>query len=225
MAADLQGSIDDFVSRGLVAPRLFAFPDSAVLAPSEGRQVSPALRGALFGRFRAALVDVAPAAAHVGGSSPYVPRVVPGAMSPARLVAAIDTAAGAARRGRSPLAQQRRAVEGWSAAVNGGDFERAADFFAPGAVVEQTNERLLTSRLSAVEFNRRLPCRAQVEDVRDAGAQTLADFRLLPGRSGGCAGGGRARVRLVMRGGQFLEWRQVVAPGGAELGAALRASG
>lgn len=220
VGGDLQASVDDFVSRGLDAPRLFAFSDSSTLPPEDGLPVPPALREALFSRFDAAMVDTEPPAAYTRGVGGYVPRIrAARSGSPDDLVRALDAAVATAGRrdgGHSALAERRRAVGGWAAAVRAGDFERAAEFFAPGAVVAQTGERILTSRAAAVRFNRRLPCRAEVQEVRGVGGQTAATFRLLPGRDGGCAQGGVAQVRLVIRAGKFLEWRQVL---GARAGA------
>lgn len=119
------------------------------------------------------------------------------------------------RPGPSP--QRRRAAEpkegatirAWNAALNAGDFGKAASYFADGAIVEQVVEVRLRNRRDAIRFNKSLPCRSRVTDVDDEGRTTLAAFRLLPGRAGGCRGGGTARVRFRVEGGKFKEWRQL----------------
>jgi hypothetical protein len=119
-------------------------------------------------------------------------------------------APGEADAGPKPgQSSEEQVVRGWSQAVNRGEYERAADFFAPGAVVEQVAEVRLRGHADAVAFNSGLPCRADVTNVRPDGRSTLAAFRLRTGRGGDCAEGGRARVRFVIRDGRILEWRQL----------------
>ena len=101
-------------------------------------------------------------------------------------------------------------IRAWSRALNDGDFDEAASFFAEGAVVEQLEEKLLVDRDAAVAFNRSLPCRADVTDVKDEGETLVAAFRLRDGPGGPC--GGAARVRFRFKGGKFAEWRQLSAP-------------
>jgi hypothetical protein len=107
---------------------------------------------------------------------------------------------------------QERAIRGWSAAVNRGDYGEAADFFARGAVVEQVREFRLRDRKAAEEFNRSLPCRADVTDVDRQGESVVAAFRLRPGGGPSQSCGGDARVRFRFRGGRFSEWRQLAEP-------------
>ena len=112
---------------------------------------------------------------------------------------------------------EARAIRAWSAALNRGDFARAASHFARNALVEQTAVLRLPTREAAIAFNRSLPCRADVTDVKRRGSTVVAAFRLRPGdsRGGGCSGA--ARVRFRFRGDKFTEWRQLpepTAPGG-----------
>jgi hypothetical protein len=104
-------------------------------------------------------------------------------------------------------------IRGWIMALNEGRFERAASYFAPGAIVEQVDEVRLRGREEAIEFNRSLPCRAVVTDVDDEGRTTLAAFRLREGRGGRCGpgdgAGESARVRFLIDDGRILEWRQL----------------
>ncbi len=103
----------------------------------------------------------------------------------------------------------REIIRNWVSALNDGDFEMAARYFAPGAVVEQATETTLRGRDAAIRFNRSLPCRAEVTDFEDEGNTTLAAFRLREGHEGRCTEGGRARVRFVIDGGLIKEWRQL----------------
>lgn len=124
-------------------------------------------------------------------------------------------ATAADRRGGPAPGQgaDERVIRGWNQAVNLGRYDRAADFFAPGAVVEQLVEVTLDTRADAIAFNRSLPCRADVTDVeREDGDSTIAAFSLREGRTGGCEEGGSARVRFVIRGGEIEEWRQLPTP-------------
>lgn len=106
-----------------------------------------------------------------------------------------------------------RVIRAWSDAVNAGDYDRAANLFARGAIVQQIVETRLRTHADAVEFNSGLPCRADVTGVREArGDSTIADFSLREGRTGECSGGGRASVRFVIRDGKIEEWRQLPAP-------------
>ncbi|HZI90298.1 MAG TPA: nuclear transport factor 2 family protein [Thermoleophilaceae bacterium] len=102
------------------------------------------------------------------------------------------------------------AIRAWSGALNDGDFDRAAAYFAPNAIVEQTQEIRLADRRAAIAFNRSLPCKADVTDVEDEGETVLAAFRLRDGTGGPCDGS--ARVRFTFRDGKFSEWRQLAEP-------------
>ena len=111
------------------------------------------------------------------------------------------------REGRK---SQSEAIRAWSRALNDGDFEQAASFFADGAVVEQLDEMRLNDMDAAVAFNRSLPCKADVTDVEDEGETLVAAFRLRDGPGGPCMGA--ARVRFRFEAGKFAEWRQLSAP-------------
>jgi hypothetical protein len=100
-------------------------------------------------------------------------------------------------------------VRGWIGALNAGDYDRAASYFSPGAIVEQGQRFRLRDRAAAETFNRGLPCRADIEDVEDEGATTLVafDLRRGPGPMRSC--GGSARVRFRVRDGRFTQWLQL----------------
>ena len=100
-----------------------------------------------------------------------------------------------------------RLIRDWSKAINAERYERAASFFAPGAIVDQGREFRLENHRGAVLFNSTLPCKADVTDVDGEGDTLLAAFRLRDGPGGSCEGS--ARVRFRFRNGKFIEWRQL----------------
>jgi len=106
---------------------------------------------------------------------------------------------------------EEQAVRDWIEALNAERHERAASFFATGAIVEQAREFRLEDRADAIAFNRSLPCDADVTDIDDEGDTLLVAFRLRGSGPGGC-NGGSARVRFRFRDGKFSEWRQLPEP-------------
>jgi hypothetical protein len=124
------------------------------------------------------------------------------------LLAACVLAACGGEEGSRPSDAQ--VIRSWSRALNQGDYDRAASYFAPGAIVEQDQAFRLPGRRAAIVFNRSLPCRADITDIRDEGSTTLASFRLREGPGGPRAScDGSARVRFRVREGRFREWRQL----------------
>ena len=114
------------------------------------------------------------------------------------------------RPGEPPEAAQ---IRGWSRELNAGHFEQAASFFARNAVVEQVQKIRLRDRSAAVAFNKSLPCRADVTDVKSDGRTVVAAFRLRPGRGPKSACDSAARVRFRFSRGKFTEWRQLMDSG------------
>jgi hypothetical protein len=101
-------------------------------------------------------------------------------------------------------------VRGWTEALYNGQYERAANYFARGAIVQQSETVVLTTHVKALAFNLSLPCRAKVTGVKqEPRGVLLASFKLFPGRGGGCARGGTARVRFFVRDGKIESWRQL----------------
>lgn len=102
-----------------------------------------------------------------------------------------------------------RVIRGWLLALERNDFQQAADYFAPGAVIDQgQGPHRLTTRKLAVNFNALLPCRADLIRLRGGGhaEHVLATFRLRTGPGGECSG--LVRVRYTIRKGKFTEWIQ-----------------
>jgi hypothetical protein len=103
---------------------------------------------------------------------------------------------------------EERVIRGWLLALGRDDYDGAADFFAPGAIVDQGRPFRLPSRAAARMFNAGLPCRADLADVDDEpGPKSLASFRLRAGPGGPCSG--IVKVRFTIREGRFTEWRQL----------------
>jgi hypothetical protein len=107
-------------------------------------------------------------------------------------------------------------IRGWNRAVNGGDYDRAASYFAPGAVVTQDFALPLPNHRIARQWNSGFPCRADITFIRTERLTTLAGFHLREGPRGGCKGGGSAQVRFTIRGGLIRRWQQLLEPPGKQ---------
>jgi hypothetical protein len=108
----------------------------------------------------------------------------------------------------SPGAGERRVVREWIGALNRGDYQAAASYFAEGAIVDQGRPFKLRDAAAARLFNASLPCRARLIEVEDErGPKALASFILSAGPGGPCDG--RVQVRVTVHGGRFTEWRQL----------------
>ena len=110
-------------------------------------------------------------------------------------------------------AYEERVIRGWLLALNRDDYDGAADYFAPGAIIDQGEPFRLRGRSDARTFNAGLPCRADLADVKDErGPKSLASFRLRAGPGGPCSG--IVKVRFTIRKGRFTLWRQLPEPPG-----------
>jgi hypothetical protein len=115
-------------------------------------------------------------------------------------------------RAERPHGEGVRSAEGvlirhWLAALERGDYARAARSFAPGALVDQGVPYRLTSPAAARRFNAALPCRADLVRLKDEGKRSLASFRIRRGPGGPCHG--TVRVRLRFRDEHFSEFVQL----------------
>jgi uncharacterized protein YceK len=98
----------------------------------------------------------------------------------------------------------------WTQALYDGQYDRAAGFFAPGAIVQQYGTRVLRNHAEAVAFNRALTCRASVLSIsHEKNGVLLTTFNLGTGPHGGCTSGGTVRVRFFLRRGLIETWHQV----------------
>jgi hypothetical protein len=109
-----------------------------------------------------------------------------------------------------------KVIRGWNRAVNSGDYDKAASFFAPNAVVTQDYVLQLPSHKFAVEWNSGFPCRADITFIRAERATSLAGFNLREGPRGGCKSGGSAQVRFTIRNGLIQRWQQLLNPPGRQ---------
>jgi SnoaL-like domain len=70
-------------------------------------------------------------------------------------------------------------VRGWNEAVNEGDNDRAAEYFAAGATIVVDDQSVkLAGRADARRFNASLPCAADIAEIRTDGDRVTATFNL-----------------------------------------------
>jgi len=100
-----------------------------------------------------------------------------------------------------------RVIRGWLLSLERQDYEQAAYYFAPGAIIDQGHPFRLRTPSEARNFNASLPCRADLIRLKGGGAHVLATFRLREGPGGRCSG--LVKVRYTIRKGKFTEWRQL----------------
>ena len=102
-----------------------------------------------------------------------------------------------------------RVIRGWLLSLERQDYEQAAYYFAPNALIDQGDPYRLKTKSEAFAFNAGLPCRADLIRLKGGGhaPRVLATFRLRAGPGGSCSG--LVRVRYTIRAGKFTEWRQL----------------
>jgi hypothetical protein len=124
------------------------------------------------------------------------------------LVALAGCGGGGSKVGPAP--SDAKVIRAWVQAVDRADYDTAASFFAPNAIVQQVDTFRLPDHKAAVDFNSGLPCRADLTRVRDEGRTTVGTFRLRQGPGGpGANCGSTVSVRFRLRKGRFTEWRQL----------------
>ena len=70
-------------------------------------------------------------------------------------------------------------VRGWSRAVNEGDNDRAAEYFAAGAAIVVGDQSVkLAGHADPRRFNASLPCAAEIAEIRTDGDRVTATFNL-----------------------------------------------
>jgi hypothetical protein len=111
------------------------------------------------------------------------------------------------RMGGGVLSYEGRVIRGWLLALERQNYEEAAYYFAPGALIDQGEPYRLRDDSAARAFNASLPCRAELVRLEDEGRRVLASFELRRGPGGPCAG--IVRVRFTIRDGKFTVWRQL----------------
>jgi hypothetical protein len=109
-----------------------------------------------------------------------------------------------------PQRSDRAIIAAWLDALNAREYDRAAGFFAKGAIVDQGRPVRLPDRAAAREFNSSLPCKGTLTTVKDEGRTTLGTFTLKAGSGGpGSSCDGSATVRFTIESGRFTKWRQL----------------
>ena len=118
--------------------------------------------------------------------------------------------AAAAPRPHAPASVARA----WSAALDRGDNEAAANLFAPNAVVVQGGLQLtLSTHKLAVLWNSRLPCTGRIVKLTVRGSVADATFVLGNRKTSKCdAPGQNARAKLTVRNGKIVRWEQLPVP-------------
>ena len=111
-----------------------------------------------------------------------------------------------------------RVIRGWLLSLERQDYEQAAYYFAPNALIDQGHPYRLTTQVGRLAFNAALPCRADL--IRMAGGghahHVLATFRLRR-RPGGQMQRPRRECATRSGNGKFTEWRQLPEPAGPEV--------
>ena len=103
-----------------------------------------------------------------------------------------------------------RVIRRWLAALDRGDIERAAHYFALPSKFQNTGTPVLhiDSEEERIAINLSLTCGARAEKTGGAGAYTIVLFRLTerPGGDGAAGAGGTARGAILVARGRIQEW-------------------
>ena len=105
-----------------------------------------------------------------------------------------------------------RVIRRWLAALDRGDIERAAHYFALPSKFQNTGTPVLhiDNEAERIAVNISLTCGARAERTGGAGPYTIVLFRLIErsGPGGGCGGGtgGTARGAILVVDGLIREW-------------------
>jgi hypothetical protein len=105
-----------------------------------------------------------------------------------------------------------RVIRRWLRALNRGDIERAAHYFALPSVFQNTGTPVLhiDNETERIAINLSLTCGARAEETGGAGNYTIVLFRLIerPGPGGGCGTGAgqTARGAVLVARGLIREW-------------------
>jgi hypothetical protein len=135
-------------------------------------------------------------------------------------LAAAACAALAGCGGSQPPPSPEDVVRAWSAALNSGDNEAAADLFAPNATVVQGDfYASLPTHADAVAFNEGLPCSGEIVELTAERNQVTATFLLGDRQASRCDGPGQlATAIFVIEAGKIVVWQQVPTPAGPPAG-------
>jgi hypothetical protein len=130
------------------------------------------------------------------------------------LLLVLAAAALAACGGEEPTPEA--VIRAWSDALNAGEDERAAAFFADGArIVQGLRSFRLEDTEEALRFARSLPCGSEIVALESSGDRLEATIELTPRPGRRCDGPG-TRTGLIVRvhEGRIVLWHEVPAAGG-----------
>jgi ketosteroid isomerase-like protein len=101
-------------------------------------------------------------------------------------------------------------VRSWSAALNAGDNDGAADLFASGAEVVQAGMSYRLSRHNeAVRWNAALPCDGKIVAIEVDENEVTAVFVLSDSKTTPCdAPGAKVTAIFTVRDGKIVRWEQ-----------------
>jgi hypothetical protein len=110
-------------------------------------------------------------------------------------------------------------IKDWADDLRAGDIPAAADHFVVPSVVQNGTPLIqLANRNQVIQFNRSLPCGAELTRAEQRGRFVIATFRLTERPGPGTCGAGvgeTAQTAFVIEDGHIRQWRRVaVAPGG-----------
>ena len=128
-----------------------------------------------------------------------------------RLLPAIGVVAALALAGCGTSSSSPEAVvRAWSAALNRGDNESAADLFAADARIIQGDEQRLHGHDDAVAWNASLPCSGRIVALEPRRERVTVTFVLGDRTTSRCDGpGARARALVRVHEGKIVLWHQL----------------
>jgi hypothetical protein len=108
-----------------------------------------------------------------------------------------------------------RVIDEWAKALDRGDIDAAARYFAIPSSAENGAIVQIQSLEDARRFNSSLPCGARLVKALPHAGYTIATFRLTerpgPGRCGGGTGG-KAATAFFIKDGHIADWQRVASP-------------
>lgn len=109
-----------------------------------------------------------------------------------------------------------RVIDAWSSALREGHVEEAASYFKLPSIVQNGTPPLqLDDRADVIDFNKALPCGAELVSATSQGKRTTAVFELTERPGPGECGpgiGSRASTAFVIEGGKIAAWIRVGDP-------------
>ncbi len=110
-------------------------------------------------------------------------------------------------------------IRDWAQALRSGNIAKAASYFAlPAVVADGTAPVRIDTPAQARDFNRLLPCGAQLVSTSRHGAYIFATFKLTNRVGGGCGSGTGtlAATAFLIRNGKIARWLRLPNPGSGQ---------